>query len=206
MKNDYSLFVALPFVALMGSLICITPALAGDAQIPDNIKRRMNRAALVPDTLQNPGFESRDASGKLADWLSVVHGGDSYHVNLDETQALAGKNSLIIKNTGTPSWGGAHQTIRAERMAGREIELTAQVKAASITAPGFYVALKITQMGRELNFIKSEAPVLGDADWKKISLRAMLPKETTHLEVSLILDGDGSVWVDDVRLDLLPAQ
>lgn len=201
MKNYFS-----PLVVLTSTLICIAPALADNSLIPDKIKRRMSRAAMVPDTLQNPGFENRDTSGKLSDWLGVVHGGDSYHVDLDDTQAFAGKSSLIIKNTGTPSWGGAHQTIRAEHLAGREIEITAQVKAANVTAPGFYVALKVSQMGRELDSVKSGDLLHGDADWKKISLRAMLPKETTHLEVSLILDGDGSVWVDDVRLDLLPSQ
>ena len=189
---------------LISALIYMAPVLADDSVIPDNIKRRISRAAMIPDVLQNPGFEDRDGSGKLSGWFSVVHAGDSYYVDSDDDQAFEGKRSLIIKNTGKPSWGGANQLIRAERMAGREIELNAQVKASGVSAPGFYVILKIMQVGRELGFIKMEDAILGDVEWKKINLRTLLPKETTHLEVSLILDGDGSIWVDDVHLDLQP--
>lgn len=199
MKNHYS-----PLVALIGALIYMCPVPADSSPIPDKVKRRMSRAAMIPDALQNTGFEDSDASGRVPGWPSVVHAGDSYLVGLDDSQAFAGESSLIIKNTGKPSWGGAHQTIRAEHMAGREIEMTVRVKAANVSAPGFYIALKATQMGRELDDIKTADSVRSDVDWKKISLRTMLPKETTHLEVSLILDGDGSVWVDDVHLDLLP--
>ncbi|OGT02952.1 MAG: hypothetical protein A2143_02040 [Gallionellales bacterium RBG_16_57_15] len=199
MKNYYS-----PLFVLIGALIYIYPVLADSSPIPDKVKRRMSRAAMIPDTLQNAGFEDRGASGSVPGWLGVVHAGDSYLVGLDDSQAFAGESSLIIKNTGKPSWGGAHQTIRAEHLAGREIEMTVWVKAANVSAPGFYVALKATQMGRELDSIKTADSVRGDVDWKKISLRTMLSKETTHLEVSLILDGDGNVWVDDVHLDPLP--
>lgn len=189
---------------LIGALVYMVPVGAEDSLIPEHIKRRISRAAMIPDVLQNLSFEDRDMAGKLSGWSRVVHAGDSYHVDVDDNLAFDGKRSLIIKNTGNPSWGGAQQLIRAEHMAGREIELTAQVKARDVSAPGFYVALKITQAGRELNFIKMEDSISGDFDWKKIGLRTMLPKETTHVEVSLILDGDGSIWVDDVHFGLLP--
>lgn len=191
---------------LIGSLVYTPPVLADDLLVPDRIKRRMNRALLVPDMLQNSGFEASDVAGKLTGWSPVVHAGDSYHVDFDDRQALGGKRSLMIKNTGKPSWGGAQQLIRAERMAGREVELTAQAKGEGVSAPGFYVALKILRAGGEWDFIKMKAPVQGDAEWQKVGLRTLLPKEATHLEVNLILEGDGSVWVDDVHLGLLPEE
>lgn len=193
----------LPFM-LIGSLVYTPSALADDLLVPDRIKRRMNRALLVPDTLQNSGFEASDVAGKLSSWTRVVHSGDSYHVDFDDRLALGGKRSLMIKNTGKPSWGGAQQLIRAEQMAGREVELTAQARGEGVSAPGFYVALKILRAGGEWDFIKMKETVQGDADWKKVGLRTLLPKETTHLEVNLILEGDGRVWVDDVHLGLLP--
>lgn len=199
MKNHYFLLFM-----LISSLAYAAPTPADDLLVPERIKRRMSRALLIPDTLQNPGFEASNVAGKLSSWTRVVHSGDSYRVDFDDNQVFGGRRSLIIKNIGNPSWGGAQQLIRAERMAGREIELTAQAKVVGVTAPGFYVGLKIIQAGGEWNFIKLEDPVIGDVDWKKVSLRTTLPKETTHIEVNLILDGDGSAWVDDVQLDLLP--
>ena len=95
-------------------------------------------------------------------------------------------------------------SVRWARLRAKQPVAPATAEAANVSAPGFYVALKATQMGRELDSIKTADSVRGDVDWKKISLRTMLSKETTHLEVSLILDGDGSVWVDDVHLDPLP--
>ncbi|MHB9102929.1 MAG: hypothetical protein ACYC2E_15650, partial [Sulfuricella sp.] len=108
-----------------------------------------------------------------------------------------------IENTGVPEWGGVVQVFRAEALAGQEVVLSAQVKMQGVTAPGFYLMLKPTQNGRELKIVKTHDQIIGDADWKAVSLRAMLPKETTHLEVVLTLQGDGRVWVDDVRVEPL---
>lgn len=197
-NNYYSLLI------LLGALAYMPPILANDLLLTDKIKLRLNRAAMIPETIQNPGFEGGDTAGQLSGWSRVVHAGDRFYVDLDDSQVFGGRRSLIIKNIGNPSWGGAQQLMRAERMAGREIELTAQAKVVGVTAPGFYVGLKIIQAGGEWNFIKMEDPIIGDVGWKKVSLRTTLPKETIRIEVNLILDGDGSAWVDDVQLDLLP--
>lgn len=192
------------FLLLTCMLTLASPAQAGDPDaMSEIVKSRINRAAMVPDVLQNPGFEVRDDAKKLPGWSGVVHADDRYLVELDDAQMFSGKRSLLIENRGKPSWGGAIQTIRAERLADQEIELSARVKSQEVTAPGFHMSIKIMQMGRELRTVKTDGLMIGDADWKIMSLRTRLPIETTHLEVDLILEGDGRVWVDDVRIDTL---
>lgn len=186
---------------LIGMLAIPTHALAGDPAVMSEImKRRMNRVAMIPDTLQNTGFEEVSAAGKLPGWTAVVHTGNSYRIEPDQSQAFSGKYSLVIENTGIPEWGGAIQTIRANGLAGQEVELSARLKTQGVTAPGFSLMLKIMQMGRELEIVKVQGQFIGDADWQAVSLRTKLPKETTHLEVILTLAGDGRVWVDDVSV------
>lgn len=189
---------------LTGMLILTSPTLAGEpTAMSDIMKRRVSRAAMLPDTLQNPGFEDAGAAGILSGWTAVVHAGDSYRIGQDQSQVFSGKGSLVIENTGEPEWGGVVQKFRAESLAGQEVELSAQLKMQGVTAPGFYMMMKITQMGRELKTVRVHDQLIGDAGWKTVNLRAMLPKETTHLEVVLTLEGDGRVWVDDVRVDPL---
>lgn len=193
-----------PFLLLTSLLTLTFPTLAGDsATMSDIMKRRINRAAMVPDALQNPGFEDAGAAGGLSGWTAVVHAGNNYRIEQDQSQSFSGKRSLVIENTGKPEWGGVVQVFRAEGLAGQEVELSTRLKMQGVTAPGFYMMLKPTQNGRELKIVKTHDQIIGDADWKTVSLRAMLPQETTHLEVVLTLQGDGRVWVDDVRVDPL---
>lgn len=187
-------------IAAIACLLALSqPALAEDPAKADRFQRRMTRA-VAPETLQNPGFETSDAKKRVSAWTAIVHADDSYRVEADDTQAFSGKHSLVIQNTGRPSWGGAIQTIRADRLANREITFSAQVKSMGATAPGFQMALRLLKTGQEIAWIKTPA-VTGDADWKKLSLQTTIPKDCTDVEINLILDGDGRVWVDDVRLD-----
>lgn len=187
------------FWLLACMLTWVLPVQASDSITISNImKQRLNRAAMVPDSLQNPGFEHDGAVAGLFGWTAVVHAGNSYRIEQDRSQIFSGQRSLVIENTGKPQWGGVVQVFRAENLAGREIELSAQLKMQGVTAPGFHMMLKITQMGREIKIAKTHDQFIGDADWKVVSLRTMLPKETTHIEVALTLEGDGRVWIDDV--------
>lgn len=192
------------FLLLSGLLALASTVQAGDTDtMPNDLKPRINRAATVPDTLQNPDFEVIEAGSKVPGWSGVVHAGDHFRVESDEAQMFSGKRSLLIKNIGKPSWGGVIQTIRVERLAGQEIELSTRMKSQGVTAPGFNMTIKILQMGRELGLVSTNGEIMGDADWMVVSLRTRLPMETTHLEVHLILDGGGQVWVDDVHIDSL---
>lgn len=189
---------------LIGLLATPTNALAGDPAVMSEImKRRMNRAAMIPDTLQNTGFEEVSTAGRLPGWTAVVHAGDSYRIELDRNETFRGKHSLVIENTGEPEWGGVVQLIRAEGLAGQEVELSAHLKTQGVTYPGFYMMLKIMQMGSELKIVQTHEKFIGDKDWEAVNLRTVLPKETTHLEIVLTLAGDGRVWVDDVRIEPL---
>lgn len=193
------------FLALLICMLAIIPhALAGDPAIMSEVmKHRMKRATMVPDAMQNPGFEDAGAAGSLPGWTATVHAGDRYRIEPDQGQVFSGKRSLVIENIGEPEWGGVVQVFRAEGLAGREVELSARLKMQGVTAPGFYMMLKTKQMGLDLKSEKTQDKFVGDSDWKKVSLRTTLPKETTHLEVMLMLAGDGRVWVDDARVDQL---
>lgn len=185
-------------------LAVVSTAQAGNPEVmSEMMKRRLKRVAMMPDTLKNPGFEDAAVAGAMTGWTAMVHGGDSYRIEPDESQKFDGARSLVIENTGDPEWGAAIQTIRAERFAGKEIELSARLKMQDVTTPGFFLLLRTTQMGRELGMVKTQEKLIGDADWRVIRLRSLVPAETTHLEVNLTLQGDGRVWVDDVRIDAM---
>lgn len=201
---------------MLKSLLFIFPAFllaafstaqaANPEVMSEMVKRRQNRVAMMPDTLQNPGFEDAATAGAMTGWTAMVHAGDSYRIEPDESQKFDGTRSLVIENTGDPEWGAAIQTIRAERFAGKEIELSARLKMEGVTAPGFFLLLRTSQMGHELGMVKTQGKLVGDAGWRVIRLRSLVPVETTHLEVNLTLQGDGRVWVDNVSIDVLESK
>lgn len=176
-------------------------ALAQDAPpVHERMRQQMRAAVAAPVAVQNPGFEESDPMYKLPSWSAITHGGDPFRIEPDTSQAYAGKQSLIIENTGKHSWGGAVQMLGAANLAGQEVEMAVQVKLQGVTAPGFHIALKAIQPGVEPDYIQTKTELVGDSDWKAVKLRAKLPKTITKVELVLLLDGDGRAWVDEVRL------
>ncbi|MDP2828216.1 MAG: hypothetical protein Q8O37_06380 [Sulfuricellaceae bacterium] len=199
MKISQRLFHAL---ALTCALAFATPACADEPIPNEKIKRRMARIAAIPATLQNPDFEEKSDTGLPSGWSGVVHAGNSYLVERDDAQAFSGKSCLSIKNMAIPEWGGANQVFQAGSLAGRDITISAQIKAQGVTANGFFIGLKILRTGHELGYFQTpDGSITGDTEWKKLDLSTKLPEDATHLELSLILHGDGKVWVDNLQIE-----
>lgn len=189
-------------LALAWVLLLAPSAYADEPVLNEKVKKRMARVAAIPLALQNPDFEEKSAAGSPSGWEGIVHAGNTYLVEIDESLAFSGKSCLSIKNMAIPEWGGATQVFQAGSLAGRDLAISAQVKALGVTGYGFFIGLKALKTGHELAYFQTPSgSVTGDTEWKKLELPAKLPEDATHLELSLILYGDGKVWVDSLQID-----
>lgn len=166
-----------------------------------------------PVTVVNPGFESNvpGIDNNPEGWYSYQHAGPaSYTFSLDGEVSHSGKQSARIDNTGPEVYGTLAQIVRGPQFAGKTIRFTAWIKTRNVTGNGWSkgtgLALTAYASGSTVggtNFRRTA--VGGTTDWTRREVTAVAPARTDRIDFEISLTGPGTVWVDDVTLDVLPA-
>lgn len=167
-------------------------------------------ASAAPVPLVNPGFESLrpGIEGHPEGWTGIQHAGEeSYDFALDSGQRRTGTQSMRIKRIGPEPYGSIMQVIDGTPLAGRTVRLSAWMRSEAVAEKGGGgAALTLTAM-RGSSIIAYEfmkrSRVRGTRDWTRVSIDLALPARTTRIELGAMLEGDGTVWVDDFELEVL---
>jgi hypothetical protein len=171
------------------------------------------RAGGAPATsLVNPGFESERPGirGNPEGWISIQHAGPpSYTFKLDPGVRHTGAQSLRIDNVGPEPFGSIFQQFPAAPLRGRTVRLSAWLKtrdaAGSFTGGGAVLTLQAMQSGATLaHNHMTQAPIKGTSDWSRHEIVLAIPAAADQVEVGAMLHGPGTLWLDDVELDVLP--
>ena len=166
-----------------------------------------------PVDVVNPGFESNlpGIDNNPEGWYSYQHAGPpSYDFVLDAGVSHSGVQSVRIDNTGPEVYGTFAQIIRGPQFAGKTIRFTAWIKTRDVTGNGWSkgTGLAITAYARGstvggTNFRRTA--IGGTTDWTRREVTAVAPAGTDRIDIEISLTGHGTVWVDDVTLEVLPA-
>ena len=183
---------------------CVTPTAppTGAATEPVAPPASGTRVVLI-----NAGFEST-APGPRGDpegWFSFQHAGPlSYRYTADTDQKKTGERSLRIDNIGPEIYGAVAQIVDARPWKGKVARLSGWVKTNDANDNGAVLTLLATQSGATMaqNFMP-DAPIKGTTDWKRYTITLLLPPATDRVEVGMMLRGKGSVWLDDVELEIV---
>ena len=156
--------------------------------------------------LTNAGFESTQPGprGDPEGWFSFQHAGPvSYQFSVDAAERHGGERSLRIDNTGPEIYGSIAQGVDARPWRGKVARLSGWVKTRDADDGGAVLTLLALQTGATLahNFMP-DAPIKGTTGWKRYTITLVLPPSTDKLEVGAMLRGRGSVWLDDVELEI----
>jgi len=171
--------------------------------------------------LKNGSFED-GADGFAAGWRKVVSPvpeinplglveGSEEMISLDDTVAREGRCSVKISSEQPVRCAVA---INVPFREGQRWRLTAWVKGKDLQASGKQgLVMRLgffNEKDRELNGIVYKesgyvrCPKGGDFDWVEIGCEATVPPQTTKMAIDLSLwETSGTVWLDDVRLELL---
>jgi hypothetical protein len=161
----------------------------------------------------NPGFESSlpGIDGNPEGWYSYQHAGPvSYKISLDADVVHGGRQSVRIDNIGPEIYGTLAQIVRGPQFAGKTVRFTAWLKTRGVTGNGWSkgtgLALTVYAGGQTVagtNFRKSAFG--GTTDWTRHQTTVVAPAGTERVDIEISLTGPGTVWVDDVSLEVLPA-
>jgi hypothetical protein len=177
---------------------CTTCALADTSAAP------AAGATAIP--LVNPGFEAPGAAPpRFPGWMASVHSNPrAYAFAIDTGVHHAGAASLRITRVGDEPWGMITQALSPAGLSGRTIELSAWLKTDKASGPGAVLTIATTAHGATDRVVFLEPPLAGTNDWSQARVRLAVPPGTSVVEVSAMLQGPGTLWIDDAKLDVLP--
>jgi hypothetical protein len=160
----------------------------------------------IPVVLVNPDFEAKPVDSVPAEgWASSVHAtANAYAFELDKDVRHAGKASMRIRRTGSEPWGMIHQSLPAAGLNGRTLEFSAWLRTDHVEDEGAALVLRTLANGAVDKVMFMSPAVTGSRDWKRYTIRFVMPRVASVVEVGVMLQGGGTLWVDDAALVVLP--
>jgi hypothetical protein len=152
--------------------------------------------------LKNPGFEASASAPE--GWQRQQHVGvQAYEVTLDAEDAPEGKQSLRMKRIKQQVYGLVDQQLALDPAAdGKILNYSAMLRTEAVGPGGWVLVVNFLTAGRAIIGQARSAPLSGDSDWQRITLRKPLPPHTRILAVGVMLLDGGTAWMDDVKVVL----
>lgn len=157
--------------------------------------------------LVNPGFESARvaARGDPEGWFSFQHAGNvSYRFVVDVAEPRSGARSLRIDNVGPEPYGAIAQVVEGAPHVGKVARLSGWLRTRDASDAGAGLTLLVLQSGNTLahNFM-SDTAVKGTTSWKRYTITLPVGNGADRIEVGAMMQGRGSLWLDDVELEFI---
>jgi hypothetical protein len=158
--------------------------------------------------LVNPGFESTKAGndGNPEGWGAFQHAAESFEFAVDDGRKKSGKHSMRIRKVGPEPWGAITQAIPGAPYAGKTVRLSAWMRTDAVPEGGRNGAMLLLHARRGstvLAEIKKKTRVRGTTDWTRHVIELALPPATHELEFGAMLEGGGTLWLDDFELEVV---
>lgn len=206
--------LALACTALVTACASAPPALPQPVAAPPAAATGSPTAAAPANTaatrvgLTNPGFEStvRGPRGDPEGWFTFQHAGDlSYRFALDTDTPHSGTVSLRIEQVGPEPFGAIAQIVDARPHGGRTARVSAWLRTRDVSEGGAGLTVLVQRSGATIaqNFMY-DAPVKGTTGWKRYTVSVPIEAGSTRIEVGAMLRGKGTLWLDDVELEIPP--
>jgi hypothetical protein len=148
----------------------------------------------VPAGWIAPAMASRDC--QIANDTSTAHSGRA-----SARVQCVGKDALGFEISS--SFDNLIQRIRADDYRGKRARLSAWIKPSQVESWS-KLWMRVDSAERTLTFDRMDnRPVQGTGDWQKREIVLDVPQEAVAITFGLMLAGKGTVWVDDVRLEVV---
>lgn len=176
-----------------------------------------------PIALKNASFIPDD-KGRLTDWIYPVPAGTAYTYAADSAIAHSAPASLRMSRNPTKAvgtWALAEQRVNVEpAWVGKTVRLSGWLKSQGIEAGGGALvlqarALSAADMANAMLQARGggekilaynhmdDTRVRGDKDWAPYSIELKIPAGAQQLQVGVLLQEEGTLWADDLKLELI---
>jgi len=171
----------------------------------------------------NPGFESTKpgVNGNPEGWATFQHAGPvSFDFSLDSGVKKSGTQSLRIKRIGPEVYGSATQVVPVGDMAGKTVRLSGWIRTEAERSADGKVAeppkgregrgpgaglLLIAVRGSSIleSELMKKRQIRGTTPWTHYSIELAIPARATGVEIGVMHQGTGTVWIDDLELEVV---
>jgi C-terminal processing protease CtpA/Prc len=161
--------------------------------------------------LMNILFSQSDAQKFNLDFENVTSGENlpkdwikwgNYDLNIDSSQMVNGKNSLLIDAPNGDGFGSVAYALPAN-FKGKKITLEGFIKYENVADGYVGLLMRIDKDGKSLAFDNMESQKLqGTADWKKYSITFKFHENADQIYVAGILNGKGKAWFDNFKVTI----
>jgi hypothetical protein len=153
----------------------------------------------TPLSLGNADFENG-----LEKWSISPIDAQAYEFAVDTDVFRSGKQSIRIRSLAGDRGGAIYQVLPAADLRGKTVELSGWLKTDDATSGGAVLTLRAFRGDRLLEYnIMRKAPVKGTTEWTRYSIPLKLSKNVSSLEVGVALDSKGTVWADNLELNVV---
>jgi len=135
-------------------------------------------------------------------WFHAGSAPKDYAMGVDAKVLRSGKGSGFIKaKTEKPAgFGTMMQTIGPEDFRGSRVRMSGWIKSADVSGwAGMWMRVDGPVPNRSLAFDNMQPRAIkGTAEWQKYEVVLDVAPEATAIAFGVLLDGPGTVWLDDV--------
>jgi hypothetical protein len=112
---------------------------------------------------------------------------------------------LKAKNPEVDGFGTLMQDFQADRYAGKRLRFSAAVKSEGVQNwAGLWMRVDKVSGGTPLAFDNmQDRPIKGATDWQSYAVVLDVPQDATGVFFGVLLNGPGSVWMSDVKVDVV---
>lgn len=162
-------------------------------------------AFVVAVSWQSPAVAQ---TGSLpAGWFKAGKSPDDYDVGTDHGVKRSGDASAFVKSRSAAAagFGTLMQTFSADEYLGKRVRLTGYVKSEEVKNwAGLWMRVDGPEPRVPLAFDNmQDRPVRGTRDWTACTIVLDVPRDATDISMGLLLAGEGAVWVDDLKIEVV---
>lgn len=158
--------------------------------------------------LKNPSFDQLDAQGRMRDWAFMEHVTPGHYTfEADSKGAKSAPASARIQRVKTEDYGSMVQGVAVDPCwKGKTARLTGFLRTQEANGVGAALTLQVrlADGGIGLWDHMNDRRVRGTQGWNTYSVDVKVGDNAYSLLYGLLLEGEGTLWADDLQLEILP--
>lgn len=138
-------------------------------------------------------------------------GGDApqdFQIAVDTDVAHSGRASLRVSADDEPSgFAGVSTSVSAKPYANQRVRVSAYLRTASLAGQGAALWARSDADGKRVAFTTTQGRSYlgGTMEWTPVLVELAVPANASTILVGALSTGRGTMWVDDVRLEIVPS-
>ncbi|MFY3386054.1 hypothetical protein [Paracidovorax sp. MALMAid1276] len=160
----------------------------------------------APVALQNPSFDAVSA-GRPQHWVAKEHRvSGHYEFTVDAVQPRSAPGSARIRQIKVEDFGVLDQTLAIQPCwRGQRARLSAHLRTEGADGVGAGLVMQTVSPdgGIQTWNHMNDARVRGTQPWKAYTIELAIPENAERLRVGVMLEEQGTLWADDISLEIV---